>query len=290
MYSPPSEGRKVLGEGFHQPHEGNKTTEFVHSPPHDDTTQAHCRVKGDTTFETVTGWESGNASALPMPPPSHGEKKAAAVAPAAAFHPEEKGMPDDFQPIPTDDDSAFYYSSHNNKAEMVELVRLRDEWETWRAKEEIKWWEQLRQKDMSLHAKWKEREAERAYSMVSASEGYTKLETRLRKGLHEVESRERSLKSLEESLKMEYACKVGELELLQRRLADERQHQLGVEKTKVKDLENRLAKEKNEVMAANVKLREVQEEFDKYCGAQRKTPEGILKVDVLQLQVCVKRI
>ncbi len=298
-HSHPPDRRKVLGEGFHQPREGNKTTtgEFVHSPRHygtttTSTTQAHCTVKGNMMLEMDTEYEGCNASTLPMPPPSHGEKKkAAAIAPVApaAFHPhDEKGMPDDFQPIPTDDGSTFYYSSHSHKAEMVELARLRDEWETWRTKEEIKWWEKLRQKEMALRAKWKEREAERAYIMVSASEGYTKLETRLRKALHEVESRERSLKSQEESLRMEYSRKVGELELLQSHLADERQHQLEVENTKVKDLKNCLAKEKNEVMAANVKVREVQEEFDKYCGAQRKTPEGILKADVMQLQVFVK--
>ncbi len=196
---------------------------------------------------------------------------------------------------PADDDSALSIdnSSHNDKrSEVAELVRLRDEWETWRSKEEANWCEQLRQKEVSLRAKWREREAERAYSMASAAKDYKKLETWLRKSLHEVESRERSLKSLEESLKMEYARKVGELELLQNRLVDEYQHQLGLEKAKVKDLEHELIQEKNNVKTANMKIRCIEEEFDQYREVQRKSPEGTLKVDVLQLQVrlIMKRI
>ncbi len=268
-YTPEGSRREVL-EGSHPRYETRSQA------------QAHFKVKGNAAFETVTGWEEGNGSALPIP--SHEKEKKTAV----TFHLKDKGMLNDFQHNPKDDSSlSLDHSSYNNtKTEVAELARLRDEWEAWRSKEETNWWEQLRQKEVSLRAKWREREAERAYSMASAAKGYKKLETWLRKSLHEVESRERSLKSLEESLKMEYAHKVGELELLQHRLIDERQHQLEVEKTKVKDLENRLIKEKSEVKAANVKLRGVEEEFDKYREAQRKSPEGTLKVDVMQLQVC----
>ncbi len=284
-YTPEGRRIKVVEEDFY---------------PHHKETQGHFKAKGNSNavFETTAvtgGWKKSNGSALPEPK----KKKKKKIDGGIPFLPkDDKGAVLKNSPRrnpPADDDSALSIdnSSHNDKrSEVAELVRLRDEWETWRSKEEANWCEQLRQKEVSLRAKWREREAERAYSMASAAKDYKKLETWLRKSLHEVESRERSLKSLEESLKMEYARKVGELELLQNRLVDEYQHQLGLEKAKVKDLEHELIQEKNNVKTANMKIRCIEEEFDQYREVQRKSPEGTLKVDVLQLQVrlIMKRI
>ena len=71
-------------------------------------------------------------------------------------------------------------------------------------------------------------EKDRAAVISRTQSEYVKLETKLRKGLTDVELRERRLAAAEDKLKQQHAQKISELQLLQRRLRDDCRHQVCV--------------------------------------------------------------
>ncbi|CAN0114928.1 unnamed protein product, partial [Discosporangium mesarthrocarpum] len=156
------------------------------------------------------------------------------------------------------------------------------EWERWRSREEEAFSQRLREKDLALEEKWVKRDEQRREGLARAQAEYTKLESKLRKALSEVEARERALKAREEGWRSEHAQKLSDLQLLQRRLREESKHQVDLERMKSAALEKQLSTQSRFLEEAKARGQAVEEEFDKYRQAQRRSTEGALRQELLK--------
>jgi hypothetical protein len=104
------------------------------------------------------------------------------------------------------------------------------EWEQWQIHAEKAWTEQLRMKELAkmreLEEGYAQKEKDRSALVARSVADYTKLETKLRAALTEIELKERKLAASELELKQAHAQKLSELQLLQRRLREDSRHQV----------------------------------------------------------------
>ncbi|CAN0404699.1 unnamed protein product, partial [Ectocarpus sp. 12 AP-2014] len=109
------------------------------------------------------------------------------------------------------------------------------------------------------------------------------LEDKLRKALSEVVARERQLKAREESWKTDHAQKLSELQLLQRRLRQETEHQVDLERMKVTALVIQVASHAKSLEDARARVAATDEDLERFRQQQRRTPEGGLRQEVYRL-------
>mmetsp|Transcript_7056 Transcript_7056/g.10554 ORF Transcript_7056/g.10554 Transcript_7056/m.10554 type:complete len:949 (-) Transcript_7056:20-2866(-) len=177
-------------------------------------------------------------------------------------------------------------SAHDANDLTFEKRRL--EWEEWRHTEEIKWHEQLRSKEAAairiLEDRAKEKEKELVQAMNANQLEYGRLEQRLKKSLGDIESKERKLNAEDMKRQADYALKISDLQLQQRRAKDEANHIVELEKSKhAAALERASIAEKTAKAAVN-RAKALEEELDELRCKQRQYPEAVLQQEVIVLK------
>ncbi|KAK6179237.1 hypothetical protein SNE40_011643 [Patella caerulea] len=165
------------------------------------------------------------------------------------------------------------------------------ELEMWKENQEHAFELQLKQKEMSymkaLGEEWKKRDTEREVIMQKKVTEYNQLEEQLRKTLTDLEKREKQLAAnehevmrLKTDLKREHDRKLQELKEASNRLKLDCDHQVQLEKMKVKELEDLIVRHKGEVLEAEKKYRNIDREFNIYKEQQNTKPEVRLQSEI----------
>jgi hypothetical protein len=116
---------------------------------------------------------------------------------------------------------------------LASLEKKRFEWEQLKHQEELTWQEKLRNKEAEIMSTIEERitlnEKERLASIEKSKSEYETLEKRLHKAIVEVETKDRTLKELQEKHQHEYKRKVAELDLREKLIKQEMTHSVEIE-------------------------------------------------------------
>jgi hypothetical protein len=157
----------------------------------------------------------------------------------------------------------------------------------WVASEYEKWEHGMKRKEEErmneLELIWSEREEERTNAINSVQKSYASLEAQLRHKLDSVENRERALHLKELELNRRTEVQAGELRIQQRRLEEELQHKIGIERRKVDELTTRVKQLTRGRDAAEDRARKVEKDFSQYRHDQRSTPEAVLHARVSEM-------
>ena len=157
----------------------------------------------------------------------------------------------------------------------------------WVASEYEKWENGMKRKEEErmnvLENVWSQREEERTAAINSVQKSYTTLEAQLRQKLDTVENRERALHLKELELNRRTEVQAGELRIQQRRLEEELQHKISIERRKVEELTSRVKQLTRGRNAAEDRARKVESDFAQYRHDQRSTPEAVLHARVTEL-------
>uniref|UniRef100_A0A7S4HS34 Uncharacterized protein n=1 Tax=Odontella aurita TaxID=265563 RepID=A0A7S4HS34_9STRA len=115
----------------------------------------------------------------------------------------------------------------------AELEKKKNEWERWKTLEEAKWHEKLREKESAalrlIEDDYRAREKERADAADASLQEYSRLETRLRKSLNEIETRERQVQNADAARHADFTKKIAELQLQERVMKEEAKHSVDLE-------------------------------------------------------------
>ena len=169
------------------------------------------------------------------------------------------------------------------------------ELEVWKQSQEAKWTANMRAKEAermaALEGEWRRREAQREAEHRRAKEDCSNLEKKLSAALSTVEERERRLVAAEESLSVrreaerrELAQRMSEAQHAVRRLQQECEHQLDMEKGRSKDVERQKAALEERVEEANARAAAVERAFHGYKRAHLESSEATLHAEIARLQ------
>jgi len=163
-----------------------------------------------------------------------------------------------------------------------------EHWELWRYEQELKWHESLREKETAImkivEEKAHEKEKEMMQSMKAIQLEYGRLEQRLKTSLADVENKERVLQANDSKRQSEYAQKVLDLQIQQRRSKDEANHLIKLEKSKVSVLEERIGSLERSLQLSEKKAKDADEELCEMKKQYRKSTEGHLMQEICLLK------
>ena len=161
-------------------------------------------------------------------------------------------------------------------------------WEEWRHKQVIQWQEQVRKKEAetikSLEERSEAKEIERRQAAEASRQDFLKLEARLRKGLVEVEKRERRIRTVEASREADYTTKMGQIELKERLVKEETRHAAELERLKVKAALERASDAEKATAATQERIKDLEGSFLKYKKSLSETPEALLRQEIATLK------
>ena len=169
------------------------------------------------------------------------------------------------------------------------------ELEVWKQAQESKWTSQMRAREAermtTLEREWRRREAQREAEHHRAKEENTALEKRLSTAIAVIEERERKLIAAEESLSVrreaerrEMAQRMSEAQHAVRRLQQECEHQLEMEKGRSADIERQKAVLEERIDEANARAAAVERAFHGYKRAHLESSEATLHAEIARLQ------
>ena len=167
-------------------------------------------------------------------------------------------------------------------------------WEEWRHKQVIQWQEQVRKKEAetikSLEERSEAKEIERRQAAEASRQDFLKLEARLRKGLVEVEKRERRIRTVEASREADYTTKMGQIELKERLVKEETRHAAELERLKVKAALERASDAEKATAATQERIKDLEGSFLKYKKSLSETPEVLLRQEIATLKGQMPRV
>ena len=169
------------------------------------------------------------------------------------------------------------------------------ELEVWKQAQEAKWTASMRARESermaALEGEWRRREAQREAEHRRAKESCAATEKRLAGALASVQERERRLIATEESLSVrreaerrEMAQRMSEAQHAVRRLQQECEHQLEMEKGRAADVERRAESLAERVEEANARAAAVERAFHGYKKAHLESSEATLHAEIATLQ------
>jgi centrosomal protein CEP120 len=169
------------------------------------------------------------------------------------------------------------------------------ELEVWKQAQEAKWTAHMRQKEAErmavLEGEWRRREAQRESDHRRAREDTAVLEKKLAAAVAQVEERERKLIAAEESLSVrreaerrEMAQRMSEAQHAVRRLQQECEHQLEMERGRGADVERQKKVLEERVEEANARAAAVERAFHGYKRAHLESSEATLHAEIARLQ------
>nr|XP_014352195.1 PREDICTED: centrosomal protein of 120 kDa [Latimeria chalumnae] len=165
------------------------------------------------------------------------------------------------------------------------------ELEMWKEMQEDLFENQLKQKELAhmqaLAEEWKRRDREREALVKKKVAEYTVLEEKLRKTLSDLEKRERQLANaevelqrLKKELQADHERSVQELRDTTRRLQEDCTHQVELEKSKVKQVEDDKLRLQQQLHEAEHKYKVLEREFNQYKEQQSSKPEIRLQSEI----------
>ncbi|NXI49996.1 CE120 protein, partial [Chloroceryle aenea] len=180
--------------------------------------------------------------------------------------------------------------NHPQPRETIEY-RAALELEMWKEMQEDIFENQLKEKEMAhmqaLAEEWKKRDREREALVKKKVAEYTVLEEQLQKALRDLDKRERQLFSAEselqrvkKELQAEHERNLQELQDSVRRAREECAHQLELEKSKIKQLEEDKIRLQQQLYEAENKQKILEKEFQQYKEQQSSKPEIQLQSEI----------
>ncbi|NXW22250.1 CE120 protein, partial [Circaetus pectoralis] len=165
------------------------------------------------------------------------------------------------------------------------------ELEMWKEMQEDIFENQLKKKEMAhmqaLAEEWKKRDREREAVVKKKVAEYTVLEEQLQKTLRDLDKRERQLFSAEselqrvkKELQVEHERVLQELQDSVRRAREECAHQVELERSKIKQLEEDKLRSQQQLYEAENKHKILEKEFQQYKEQQSSKPEIQLQSEI----------
>ncbi|KAM6110052.1 centrosomal protein of 120 kDa [Phoenicopterus ruber ruber] len=165
------------------------------------------------------------------------------------------------------------------------------ELEMWKEMQEDIFENQLKKKEMAhmqaLAEEWKKRDREREALVKKKVAEYTVLEEQLQKTLRDLDKRERQLFSAEselqrvkKELQAEHERNLQELQDSVRRAREECAHQVELERSKIKQLEEDKLRLQQQLYEAENKHKNLEKEFQQYKEQQSSKPEIQLQSEI----------
>ncbi|GFO36195.1 centrosomal protein of 120 kda [Plakobranchus ocellatus] len=178
-------------------------------------------------------------------------------------------------------------SSPRGSSEYQVAVEL----ELWKEEKEKEFEKQLKLKESTymkaLAEEWKKRDTEREVLTQKKLTEYKQMEDQLRKTLNDLEKREKKLlvneqevMKLRTDLQREHDRKLEEMKEASRRMKQDCDHQVELQRMKSKELEDITERYKREVAEGLKKYRALENEFSTYKEQQMKTPEVRLQSEL----------
>ncbi|XP_054666206.1 centrosomal protein of 120 kDa isoform X3 [Grus americana] len=180
--------------------------------------------------------------------------------------------------------------SHPEPRETLEY-KAALELEMWKEMQEDIFENQLKKKEMAhmqaLAEEWKKRDRERESLVKKKVAEYTVLEEQLQKTLRDLDKRERQLFSAEselqrvkKELQAEHERNLQELQDSVRRAREECAHQVELERSKIKQLEEDKLRLQQQLYEAENKHKILEKEFQQYKEQQSRKPEIQLQSEI----------
>uniref|UniRef100_A0A672K2Y1 Centrosomal protein of 120 kDa n=1 Tax=Sinocyclocheilus grahami TaxID=75366 RepID=A0A672K2Y1_SINGR len=165
------------------------------------------------------------------------------------------------------------------------------ELEMWKEMQEDLFDNQLKQKELShmqaLAEEWRKRDHQREALIKKKEMEYSLLEEQLQKTLSDLEKREKALahaemetQRLQRELRSEHEFSMRELQDSGRRLREDCAHQVELERSKVRQLEDQLAQQRQQIQEAENKCKQLEKEFELYRDQQNVRPEVRLQSEI----------
>ncbi|KAA0714502.1 Centrosomal protein of 120 kDa [Triplophysa tibetana] len=165
------------------------------------------------------------------------------------------------------------------------------ELEMWKEMQEDLFDNQLKQKELShmqaLAEEWRRRDQQREALIKKKEMEYDVLEQQLQKTLTDLDKREKALahaemetQRLQREMRAEHELSVRELQDSGRRLREDCAHQVELERSKVKQLEDQLSRQQQQIQEAEKKYKQLEKEFHQFREQQNVRPEVRLQSDI----------
>ncbi|XP_054843494.1 centrosomal protein of 120 kDa [Eublepharis macularius] len=165
------------------------------------------------------------------------------------------------------------------------------ELEMWKEMQEDLFENQLKKKELAhmraLAEEWRKRDREREALVKKKVAEYTVLEEQLQKTLTDLEKREKQLISaetelqrLKKELQAEHERNLQELQDTIRRVKEESAHQVELEKSRIKQLEENRIHLQQQIYEAENKYKSLEKEFQQYKEQQSSKPEIRLQSEI----------
>ncbi|KAF4110425.1 centrosomal protein of 120 kDa [Onychostoma macrolepis] len=165
------------------------------------------------------------------------------------------------------------------------------ELEMWKEMQEDLFDNQLKQKELShmqaLAEEWRRRDHQREALIKKKEMEYNLLEEQLQKTLSDLEKREKALahaetetQRLQRELRAEHEFSLRELQDGGRRLREDCAHQVELERSKVRQIEDLLAQQRQQIQEAENKYKQLEKEFQQYRDQQNVRPEVRLQSEI----------
>ena len=174
------------------------------------------------------------------------------------------------------------------RIEKQRLMQLKGDWDLWRKEAEAVWREDLRDREIAtrkrIEDEVKSALSERAEELRKAQEEATRVESKLRTALENVEKQSTQLTMKEESMTMKMAQKTAELQLLQRRARDESKVKIEAVQAKLEMQERHSANLMRSIEKAEKRAKEAEKDFETYRSYVRSSPEQLLREEVARMK------
>ncbi|XP_066499742.1 centrosomal protein of 120 kDa [Hoplias malabaricus] len=170
------------------------------------------------------------------------------------------------------------------------------ELEMWKEMQEDLFDNQLKQKELShmqaLAEEWRKRDREREALVKKKELEYNLLEEQLQKTLADLEKREKTLahaeletQRLQREMRAEHEFSIRELQDSSRRLREDCAHQVELERSKVRQLEEELARQQQQLTDTETKYKLLEKDFHQYRDQQNTRPEIRLQSEINMLRL-----
>ncbi|KAK7486793.1 hypothetical protein BaRGS_00021940 [Batillaria attramentaria] len=179
------------------------------------------------------------------------------------------------------------HSSPRQTAEYQAALEL----ELWKEEQQQTFEKELKQKEgqymKALAEEWKKRDKEREVLMQKKLAEYTQWESQLKKTLEDLEKREKQLAANEHEvlrlrgeLQREHDRKLQEMKEASRRMKEDCDHQVELERMKVKEMEEIIGRYKAELQESDRKYKALEREFSTFREQLNSKPEVRLQSEI----------
>ncbi|ETV73222.1 hypothetical protein H257_12024 [Aphanomyces astaci] len=171
--------------------------------------------------------------------------------------------------------------------ERVQFTAEKKAWEIWKRKQQTALDQAEAKRMEALEAEWALREKERLQTVRDAQQEYVGLEKKLRQTLHDLDVRERSLTKAEEALQHKLTVQKHEMEIVSRKSKSETQHAMSLVEQQKQSSDLIRQQMEDRAIRAELQLKQLQGDLVALRVEQRKSPENVLRQDIIQYQATI---